>query len=163
VPTDAEVQESVDWVSLRRLHSAYADVVNRREWPELADLFLADAVVRVEMPGRDPMDAEGPAALGQFIQSAVERFDYFQFVVLEARIELYPEEDRDAAMGRVYMVELRQDKRTGQATQAFGLYQDQYRRVGPGASGWRFARRRFQPTVWTSRDLSSLPLPALDF
>ena len=158
--SEDEMQETIDWVALRRLHSAYADVVNRRAWPELADLFLPEARVVVEMPRQDPVEAVGPEALGTFIAGAVERFDWFQFVVLEARIELAPEGDADAALGRIYMVELRQDRRTGQATQAFGLYQDRYRRT---AEGWRFERRRFQPTTWTSRDLSTLPLPSLDF
>ncbi|MEM7410861.1 MAG: nuclear transport factor 2 family protein [Myxococcota bacterium] len=159
-PEAAEVQRTVDWVAIRRLHSRYADVINRRAWPELADLFLPDAVVRVEMPRQDPIDSTGPEALGGFIESAVARFDLFQFVVLEARIEWPPELPDGEAMGRIYMVELRLDKKTGQETKAFGLYQDRYRKT---ADGWRFAARRFQPTAWSGRDLSTLPLPALDF
>ena len=159
MPEDA-MRETIDWVALRRLHSAYADIINRRAWPELTDLFLPEARVIVEMPGHDPIEAVGPGALGEFISGAVERFDWFQFVVLEARIELYPDGDEDAGVGRIYMVELRQDRRTGQASQAFGLYQDRYRRT---AAGWRFEQRRFQATTWTSRDLSTLPLPQLDF
>ena len=58
------------------------------------------------------------------------------------------------------MVELRHDAKSGQETKAFGLYQDRYRRTD---DGWRFAARRFQPTVWSGRDLSTLPLPDLDF
>ena len=154
------LQETIDWVAIRRLHARYADVVNRRAWPELADLFLEDAVVRVEMPRQEPVDAVGPQALGAFIDAAVKRFDFFQFVVLEARIEWPEGAPADQALGRVYMVELRQDAKTGQETKAFGLYQDRYARVD---AGWRFAARRFQPTVWSGRDLSTLPLPALDF
>ena len=70
-------QETIDWVAIRRLHSRYADVVNRRAWPELSDLFLPDAVVRVEVPRQEPVDAVGPAALGAFIEGAVERFEFF--------------------------------------------------------------------------------------
>ncbi len=159
MPGDA-LQETIDWVAIRRLHARYADVVNRRAWPELAELFLADAVVRVEMPRQEAIDAVGPDALGEFIESAVARFDWFQFVVLEARIEWPDGVGDDEALGRVYMVELRLDRKTGQETKAYGLYQDRYRRVD---DGWRFAARRFQPTVWSGRDLSTLPLPALDF
>ena len=154
------MQETIDWVAIRRLHSRYADVVNRRAWPELADLFLPDAVIRVEMPRQDPIEAVGPEALGAFIEGAVKRFDWFQFVVLEARIE-WPEGDAsDEALGRTWMVELRLDAKTGQETKAYGLYQDRYLRTH---DGWRFAARRFQPTVWSGRDLSTLPLPELAF
>ena len=159
MPRDA-LQETTDWVALRRLHSRYADVINRRAWPELAELFLPDATVRVEMPRQDPIDTTGPEALGAFIESAVARFDLFQFVVLEARIEWPEGTADDEALGRIYMVELRLDRKTGQETKAFGLYQDRYRRTD---AGWRFAARRFQPTAWSGRDLSTLPLPALDF
>ncbi len=159
MPRDA-MQETIDWVAIRRLHSRYADVVNRQAWVELSELFLEEAVVRVEMPRQDPIDAVGPAALGEFIENAVARFDWFQFVVLEARIEWPEGGAEDEALGRVYMVELRQDRKTGQETKAFGLYQDRYLRVD---AGWRFAERRFQPTVWSGRDLSTLPLPDLDF
>ena len=155
-----ELQQTIDWVAIRRLHARYADAVNRRAWPELADLFLPDAVVRIELPRQEPIEAAGPEALGRFIDGAVQRFDWFQFVVLEARIEWPPDGPDDEAVGRIYMVELRLDAKSGQETKAFGLYQDRYRRT---AEGWRFAGRRFQPTVWSGRDLSTLPLPTLEF
>jgi len=159
VPRD-ELRETIDWVAIRRLHARYADAVNRRAWSEFGELFLPDCLVRVEMPRQEPVDALGPAALGTFIERAVQRFDYFQFVVLEARIEFPRDAPDDEALGRIYMVELRQDAKTGQETKAFGLYQDRYRRA---PDGWRFAARRFQPTSWSGRDLSTLPLPSLDF
>lgn len=155
-----ELQQTIDWVGIRRLHARYADVVNRRAWSELHALFLADAVVCVEMPRQEPVEAVGPDALGAFIDGAVKRFDWFQFVLLEAVIEFPPEVGEGEAVGRVYMVELRLDGKTGQETKAYGLYQDRYRRT---EAGWRFAARRFQPTVWSGRDLSTLPLPDLDF
>lgn len=154
------LQETIDWVAIRRLHASYADAVNRRAWSDLEALFLTDAVVRVELPRKEPVEVVGPEALGDFIRGAVERFDWFQFVVLEAHIEWPPGIPDGEALGRVYMVELRLDGRTGQETKAFGLYQDRYRST---AEGWRFAARRFRPTVWSGRDLSTRPLPALDF
>jgi hypothetical protein len=155
-----ELQETMDWVAIRRLHARYADAVNRRAWADFRSLFLPDAVVRIELPRQEPVEAAGPEALAGFIEGAVKRFDWFQFVVLEAVIEWPPGTPDDEALGRIYMVELRLDAKTGQETRAFGLYQDHYRRTD---EGWRFAARRFQPTVWSGRDLSTLPLPALDF
>jgi hypothetical protein len=154
------LQETLDWVAIRRLHARYADAVNRRAWSDLDALFLPDAVVRIELPRQEPIEAVGPQALGAFIERAVERFEWFQFVVLEAVIEWPSGTDDDEAVGRIYMVELRLDAKTGQETRAFGLYQDRYRRTD---DGWRFAARRFQPTVWSGRDLSTLPLPELEF
>jgi hypothetical protein len=154
------LRETVDWVAIRRLHARYADAVNRRAWADFEGLFLADAAVRIELPRQQPIEVVGPEALGRFIDGAVKRFDWFQFVVLEAVIEWPPGTPDDEAGGRVYMVELRLDAKTGQETKAFGLYQDRYRRT---EEGWRFASRRFQPTAWSGRDLSTLPLPELDF
>ena len=155
-----ELQQTIDWVAIRRLHARYADIVNRRAWFELEALFSSDAVVRVELPRQEPVEVIGPAALGDFIDGAVKRFDWFQFVVLEAVIEFPPDLLDDEAVGRIYMVEHRLDGNTGQETRAYGLYQDRYRRT---ESGWRFAARRFQPTVWSGRDLSTQSLPELDF
>ncbi len=159
MPRDA-LKETLDWVAIRRLHARYADAVNRRAWSELEELFLPEAVVRIELPRQEPIEAVGPEALGRVIGEAVRRFDWLQFVVLEAVIEGQPGTPDDEAMGRIYMVELRLDAKTGQETKAFGLYQDRYRRTD---AGWRFAARRFQPTVWSGRDLSTMPLPELDF
>ena len=159
MPTD-DLQQTIDWVAIRRLHARYADAVNRRAWTDFDDLFLPDAVVRIELPRQDPMESGGPAALGAFIERAVERFDWFQFLVLEAVIEWPAGTPEDEAVGRIYMVELRLDAKTGQETKAYGLYQDRYRRTD---AGWRFAARRFSPTAWSGRDLSTLALPDLDF
>ena len=43
--TDLQLAETVDYVALRRVQNAYADVVTRRAWPELVDLFLPDAII----------------------------------------------------------------------------------------------------------------------
>jgi hypothetical protein len=132
-----------DYVAVRRLQDAYADVVTRRSWDELADLFLPDAVVEVDTRTDDSLRFEGPVALGSFISGAIERFEFFEFVILNARVVLGPEGsggDPDAASARVYMCELRTDRETGQWINAFGVYHDRYRRVD---GRWWFAHRQY--------------------
>jgi hypothetical protein len=143
------IQETVDYVAITRLQAAYADVVNRRAWPELADLFLPDAPVRVDTVTNPAIDLTGPDELGVFIGRAIERFEFFEFVILNTRVELSYEGDDDAAFGRVFMCELRQDKDNGRASQAFGVYHDRYRRTG---GTWWFARRDYQSLSRTGRN-----------
>ena len=40
-----------DYIAIRRLQDAYADVVSRRAFDELDDLFLPAAPVMIELPG----------------------------------------------------------------------------------------------------------------
>src|SRR3954447_5447227 len=100
---DVRVQDTVDEVVIRRLLSAYADVANRRAWPELVDLFEADAVVEVDRRSGDPLRLRGPEAVGDFIGTSIARFEFFEFVVLNARTELRADGDPDAARARVFI------------------------------------------------------------
>src|SRR5262245_13011722 len=62
--------ETADYIAICRLQSAYADVVNRRAWPELAPLFVAGAPVTVDTVTNPVVELEGADALGQFIAGA---------------------------------------------------------------------------------------------
>ena len=95
--------------------------MNRRTWPELAELFLSDAPVVVDLRDREPMEFSGPDAIGEFIAGAIERFPFFEFVALNVRV--LRDGDPDRARVRTYMCELRQDH-DGTPSRAFGLYQD---------------------------------------
>jgi SnoaL-like domain len=147
------VAETVDYVAITRLQAAYADVVNRRAWPELADLFLTDAPVRVDTVTNPVVDLVGPTGLGTFIGGAIERFVFFEFVVLNARV-YFDGRDRDAARARVYMCELRQERETGEFTRAFGVYHDDYRRHD---DRWWFAGRRYQSLARSGGEVFAFP------
>jgi hypothetical protein len=154
----AGVTETDDYVALRRLQNAYADVVTRRAWPELRELFLPDALVEVDTRHDEVLRFERPEALGDFIGDSLERFDFFEFVVLNVRIELSAGDDPDRADGRVYMCELRTDRESGRWNNAFGVYHDRYaRRDGR----WRFAHRRYHTLGRTGavRDLDAFDFP----
>ena len=138
-------EDALAYLAITRLQASYADVVTRRAWPELADLFVPDAPVHVDTVSIPVIELVGPAALGEFIGGAIERFEFFEFVVLNTVVQVH---GADAAKGRVYMVELRQDVDNGRWTNAFGVYHDDYVRVD---GRWRFGERHYQSLARTGR------------
>jgi len=132
--------EGTDYLAVRRLQDAYADVVTRRAWPELAELFLPDALVEVDTRTQEPLRFEGPHALGEFIGGAIERFGFFEFVILNSIVRLNVDDDVDRAVARVYICELRTDRETGEWINAFGVYHDRYRWID---RRWWFERRHY--------------------
>lgn len=140
-------EETASYLAIQRLLAAYADVVNRRAWGEFSELFLDDAKIDVTSSQRQPLELTGPEALGRFIGDAIERYEFFQFVFLNSRVELRLEEN--TALGRNFMCELRQEKASGRWTQVFGVYHDRYRRID---GAWWFEHRSFNPLAATGRD-----------
>jgi hypothetical protein len=140
-PEQDQVRETVDHLAINRLQARYADTVTRRAWAELAELFLPDAPVHIDTVSREPFDLTGPDEVGRFIGGAVERFTFFEFVVLNSHVELGTDGDRDAAGARMFMCEQRLDGTTGEWSTAYGLYRDRYRRVD---GRWWFADRRYR-------------------
>ena len=107
LPPD-EVAAAVDHVGISRLLSGYADAVTRRDWDVFDGLFLADCVVDLDLVSRPSLELVGPDAMAEFVAGAIERFEFFEFVVLNHHVDLWPGGDRAAAAGRVFMCELRQ-------------------------------------------------------
>jgi SnoaL-like domain len=149
-------RETIDHVAITRLLAAYADVVTRRAWPELADLFLAHASVRVDTVTAPARELTGPEELGAFISGAIERFAFFELVILNARVELPADDGPDRARARVLVNEVRQDRDGGAWSSTYGVYLDRYRRT---ADGWRFARRAYQSLARTGSE-RPFPFPA---
>lgn len=145
--------ETGAYIAITRLLHAYADVINRRAWPELTDLFASGAPVTVDTVSAPPIEIAGPERLGGFIGGAVERFDFFELAILSHVVRVVSD---TRATGRLYMVELRQDAAGGGWSNAFGVYHDVYEARG---GRWRFAARRYQTLARTSR-LDVFPFPA---
>lgn len=143
---------TADVVALWRLQHAYADVVTRRAWPELHDLFLPTTTVLVDTVTTPARTFTGPDELGGFIGAAIERYDHFAFVILNAVVDVETPTDPDTATGRIFMTEIRHEAATDDWHQAYGLYQDDYRRVD---GRWRFAARRYRSLARTG------PVPAV--
>ncbi len=137
-------QEMLDRVAIGALLDAYADVVNRRAFAELDEQFLPDCEVVIDTRRGEPIVATGGRGLGEFVRGAIERFDFFEFVILSRRLWV---DGGDDATGRLYMCEIRHDRATGTASQAFGVYHDNFRRVD---GRWWFAARRYHSLARTA-------------
>ena len=144
----------LDHVGITRLLGRYADTVTRRAWDELGDLFLSDATVHIDTVTRPAFTVTGPAALGEFIGAAVERFDFFEFVVLN--VVTMTGADGDHATARVHMCEQRRDAETSEWSTAYGHYLDDVVRT---ADGWRFAHRDYRSLGRTGADGAAFPHP----
>lgn len=151
-PANDPIAETVAYVAIERLIAAYADIVTRRAWPELEDLFVPDAPVHVDTVTNPVIELVGAKAVGEFVGAAIERFDFFEFVVLNRHVEIAGngdgDGDDDRARGRMYLCELRQEAATGHWTNAYGVYHDEYRKQD---GRWRFAERRYQSLARTGR------------
>jgi hypothetical protein len=139
---------------ISRLQARYGDVVTRRAWSELDDLFAPAAPVTVDARTGQVIEMAGGAAVGAFIEKAIERFEHFEFAVLNAVADLDP--SGDAATGRVYIWEIRQDRGIGRWTNAFGVYEDRYVKLG---ERWVFGQRAYSSLARTAPDLEVFGFP----
>jgi hypothetical protein len=145
--------DALAYIAITRLQNEYADVVSRRAWDELDELFTADSTVRLNLPPAEPIDYPGRAGIGPFIAKMLERFEFFQFVILNATVRV---RDENSATGRMYMSELRQDAMSGGWSTIHGIYHDTYSR-DPGDGKWRFADRQYQSLRRSGGQLMPFP------
>jgi hypothetical protein len=155
-PDDQQAHEQQAYVAITRLQAAYADVVSRRAWDELERLFEPQAPIHVDTVTAAAMHFAGPVEFREFVSRSVERFEFFEFVVLNTVVDVRAD---DTATGRLWMVELRQDRASGAWSNAFGVYQDVYALTG---GAWRFRERHYQSLARTGR-LEVFPFPASPF
>lgn len=134
----ADRTETDDVVALGRLQSRYADVITRRAWPELHELFRPDTAVHLDTVTNPPRTLVGPDGLAAFVAPAIERFDHFAFVILNAVVE---RTGPDEARGRMFMCEVRHDPATDTWPNAHGVYQDRYAHLD---GRWWFAERHYR-------------------
>jgi hypothetical protein len=143
-----------DVVALQRLHAAYADVVTRRAWPELANLLRPGCVLTLDLVTSPARTFTGATAIGEFIAASIERFDHFEFTLLNSVFDV--DVDAGRAAGRMYLAEVRHERDTGVWSTAYGLYQDEYERAD---GRWRFADRRYRSLARTGPDEAILGIP----
>jgi hypothetical protein len=156
---DPLAQETIDYVGVRRVQQAYADIVTRRAWSELHDVFLPDITVVIDRRVGDPLELVGPQAVGDFISTSIAELEFFEFVILNTRIWLRHDGNDDVAVARMYINELRHHRDTGRWTHAYGIYHDRYQRID---GRWWFARRRYHSLARTGRDFEVFAFPAGD-
>ncbi len=151
--------ETDDVMALGRLQARYADVVTRRAWAELTELFLPDTAVHLDTVTRPPRTLVGPDAFGAFVAEAMGRFDHFTFVILNSVVELDPAPAGDpptGARGRIFMVEVRHDRPSETWQHAHGVYQDRYTHQD---GRWWFAERHYRSMARTGPAEEILGLP----
>ncbi len=141
----SELQSALDQLAIRNLQAAYGDAVTRRAWDELVPMFLPECPVRLDLRDGRVLEHSGAHEIGAFIAKSIERFEFFEFALLNSVVFV----DRDAATGRLYMWELRQDASTHRWSNAFGVYHDDYVRSD---GRWVFALRRYSSLARTADD-----------
>ena len=151
---EQRLADAIDYSEIRRLQDAYADVVSRRQWHELHELFLADVVLELDL--RDnTMRFTGPTEIGNFIGRAVALFEFFQFGILGTRVHLRSHDDPNRAAARMYMTELRQTP-DGHWSQVYGVYHDQFARVD---NRWWFAHRHYHSLARNNQPATVFDFP----
>jgi hypothetical protein len=108
-------------------------------------LFEPRASIHVDTVTAEVMHFTGPQEFAAFVAGSIERFEFFEFVVLNTVVEVKP---GPTATGRLWMVELRQDRATGHWSNAFGVYHDHYAMTN---GAWRFRERHYQSLARTGR------------
>ena len=129
------LDETVDFIAIQRVHSAYADIVTRRAWDELSTIMLPTCSLTLNLGDRT-MSIDGPVAIGAFISEQLEQFSFFEFVILNSVVHI--DDDGARAGARMYMQEARQNITDGRRTDAFGVYHDRLERHG---GKWWLAKR----------------------
>jgi hypothetical protein len=130
--------ETDDVVKIWRLQSAYADIVNRRAWPELHGVFRPDIVIDLDVVTEVPFTIVGPDELGRFVGDSIEKYDHFSFVILNTVVDI---ESADHAKGRIFMMEVRHETSSNTWPNALGVYQDQYVKLD---GRWWIESRRYR-------------------
>jgi hypothetical protein len=149
-PSDRDARSLL---AVEMLQRAYGDAVTRRAWDDVALLFEVGARVRIDTRTRPVRELEAPDELIAFIAASLESFPFFEFTILNAVASVHGDE----ASGRVYICEQRCTAE-GQWTQAYGLYQDEYRRRD---GDWRIHGRRYHSLARTGPPIETFPIPPL--
>lgn len=131
--------ETDDYIAIRRLQNRYADTCSRRAWTELAELFVPDAPVTLDLGDRQ-LVLSGANAFVEFVDKQLRQFSFFQFTIRNSVVRLGAPDDPDSATARMWISEIRCHADDQHWSTIFGLYQDHYRRT---PDGWRIARRRY--------------------
>lgn len=141
-----------DVVALGRLNSAYADVITRRAFDELRDLMLPGCSVRLDLVSAPERVLEGPDGLTEMLLEAMKRFDHFTFVIRNSVVDI----EGDAAMGRMFISEIRHNTASGRWEETHGVYEDDYVRTD---GRWWFAERHYRSLARTGSGGVVLGLP----
>lgn len=131
--------ETVAYIALRRLQNRYADIVTRRDWPELAEIFAPRCEIVVDTLDQQ-LSFVGPVEIGDFIGHQLQQFSFFEFVVLNTVMDIDVAGGRAGA--RMYMHEMRQSVDDGRRSDVYGIYHDSFDCDPTGR--WWFSGRHYR-------------------
>jgi hypothetical protein len=151
------MQETIDYIAVNRLQTAYADIATRRAWDELDEVFVPDIPISINLRDRDAYEFEDRDAFREFVSAAVDRFEFFEFVILNTRVYLNYEGNPDAAVARMYMSELRQDHAERRWSVVYGVYHDQFHRLD---DRWWFVSRNYSSLARPAKDVETFDFPS---
>jgi hypothetical protein len=107
----------------------------------------------VDTVGSPARTFTGPAEFARFVGPATDRFDHFQFVILNSVVDV----ESDEATGRIFMCEIRHHLDEDVWSTAYGMYQDRYRKVD---EHWWFAERHYRSLARTGPQAGVFGVPA---
>jgi hypothetical protein len=155
--TDTVSTETVDYIALRRLQNAYADIVSRRAFDELDTVFRADTTLTIDLGSGGTRVFRGPTEIGRLIGGVVNPLDHFMFVILNTVMQIGVDGDPDVAKARLYLWEIHSDPRTGRRSDLFGVYHDRHERI---EGRWWFTERRYHRMARTGPGLDTSGFPS---
>lgn len=149
--------DSDEIVAIWRLQARYADVITRRAWSELAEIFRPDTAVHLDTVTAPPRLLRGPTQFAEVISAAMARFDHFTFVILNTVVELDPgPSDQPRAHGRIFLCEIRHEPDADAWSTAHGVYQDRYERLD---GRWWITERHYRTMARTGPEAAVFGLP----
>ena len=130
--------DAIAYLSIARLLRSYADIATRQAWDEVASLATPDARFSFDTHSGQVFEFEGPVEFGAFGARMNQRFTFYEFIPLNFVVTFGT---GATARGRSYSLEVAEDRETGDWTEFYGMYQDEY---AVFEDTWRFARRHYQ-------------------
>ncbi len=125
------------YLAITRLLGRYADIATRKAWTEFAPLAAPDARFTFDTAG-GTVEVVGADAFCEFGAQSLEGFAFYEYIPLNAVVDAT---SADTARGRVYSFEVGEDRASGEWTNFYGMYDDEYARID---GAWRFVRRHYQ-------------------
>ena len=121
------------YAAIQQLQQAYADVVTRGAWDEVATLLTPDAHIRFVTSSGEVFEVDGAEAFGKF-GANMTGFDFFQYIPLTFVVSSTPEGTLE---GRTSSLEVAENE-AGEWIESYSIYEDVYAQTD---GRWRFARR----------------------
>lgn len=143
------------YISIMRLHRAYADISTRRAWDEVASITTPDVRWHYVLLSGRTLECHGPAEYVQFHLEVNPRFSFFQQIPLNFVVDIGSD---GTARGRSYVLEVAEESDTGDWINFYVVFRDEFA-IFDGT--WRFSRRNARTWRRTASKPELLPVDYL--